>query len=299
MNATQGSSGLKFFVGGVPNEVKRRELLAYFRQFGEVKRITNFNPNHGKKLFGFCFVKFDSLSSDALFDKSRQFSFLGRNLEIDPIIRRSCLKRRVEERHLKRVFLPNLPTHLTKEDLVRAFSCFGNLTNCFVVERKEKRCAAGELAPSGALSDLMAASKSNYGFVIFEEQRVAQMLVSRGSLRIDPCTEVEIVKYSPQSGKESGPSMCRVEGSNPAESARQTTCSKEELGQFSAGQAEENAKPTSKSYFAQARRCLAPVAWKQASNLRFNLQRHRASPATRNHRQLSQLPGSPALPGPN
>lgn len=281
MDAIQGTAGLKFFVGGVPNEAKRRELLAYFRQFGVVKRITNFNPNHGKKLFGFCFVKFESLSSEALFDKSRQFTFAGRTLEVDPIIRRSCLRRRVEERHLRRVFLPALPPQLSKEDLQELFGGFGSIVNCFVVERKDKRATACESAPDGASAD-SSAGFANYGYVIFDEQSVAQMLVARGSIRIGPQSMIPIVRYCPNAAKAPGAALATPE------SPRLTTCSKGELTSQLALRSAQLVKPTIKSYHSLARSSIDAAAREQVSNLRFNLRWSRTAGDCHRPRQFRE-----------
>ena len=283
---SNSGSGLKFFVGGVPNEVKRRELLSYFRQFGVVKRITNFNPNHGKKLFGFCFIKFDSLFSDDLYDKSKQFSFLGRNLEIDPIIRRSCLKKRVEERHSKRIFLPELPSELKSEDLLRVFSCFGKITNCFIVERKDKRTLdALSPTPSEEGKDRDSTfTKMNYGFVIFEEQQIASKLISVGRVRVDGYLELEIKRYSPGSTKE--PFVDEIEirerkSSKEAEPARQTIRSKgisEEAYDISVPKTVFSGmhycKPTQKTYFTQQKLNTQELmaCANSFANVRFNLQ---------------------------
>lgn len=96
---------LKFFVGGIPSDVKHKDLYEYFGVFGSVKRVTIFNQDSGRKLFGFCFIRFKRLYGNQLCDKNYVFSFRGRNLDVDPIFKRSSLKSTVKEKHDKRIFI--------------------------------------------------------------------------------------------------------------------------------------------------------------------------------------------------
>jgi len=182
---------LKFFVGGVPSDTKKRELLGLLRQYGVVSRITNFNPTRGKKLLGFCFVRFECLYSDDIYIKEKEIKFKGRSLEIDPIVRRSCLKKRVEEKHLRRVYLPCVPNGMQEDDLRKIFNNYGKVTNCYLVESRDRK-------PKEELEDSSSAPKilRSYAFVIFEDASVAQKIIAMKNLLISSTTYLEVKKYT-------------------------------------------------------------------------------------------------------
>lgn len=184
------SKTLKYFVGGIPSDVKQRDLYDYFRQYGAVKRVTVFNSNKTKKLFGFCFVKFKSVYGEDLSTRAQEFVFQGRKLEVDPICRRSLLKQSVEEKHSKRVFLQNVPRHVNKADLLALFSQFGPIHNCFVVDRE-----ATPYSDADPLTTKAGSPLSDYGYIIFENKADAEECVRRKYLTLPDKTRIHVKKY--------------------------------------------------------------------------------------------------------
>jgi RNA recognition motif-containing protein len=179
---------LKFFVGGIPSDVRHRDLYEFFRAYGVVKRVTVFNSDKGKKLFGFCFVKFKKIFGGTL-DTKQTFLFQGRKLEVDPIVKRSSLKQSVNEKHARRIFLQNLPIHIGKEDVLRIFGRYGEIVNCFVIDRETE-----DRQRSGAHS--RADPKApNYGYVIFKTKEQAESLVKLKYVELKNRQRIFVKRY--------------------------------------------------------------------------------------------------------
>ena len=244
-------------------------LFDFFKSYGVVKRITIFNNDTrgGRKLYGFCFVKFKKLFINyALDDKSRLFIFQGRKLEIDSVVRRSNLKQMVQEKHSKRIFLQNIPKYLQKGDLFEAFGKFGPLVSCFVIER-EKTTRFKDHSES----DKGQNWKNNYGYVIFKNKEDADNIIKKRYIELGDKTRIYIKKYSSSINRNNS------EGDNPPQlesSSRNTLKRKPSNSEtLSAGKEEEKppvthfVKPTRRGYFVASDKRLH----NRADNLRFNI----------------------------
>lgn len=184
---------LKYFVGGIPSDAKQRDLYEFFKRFGVVKRVTSFNSDESKKLFGFCFVKFKSLYKPDVFDGAHRFHYQGRQIEINPIVRRSGLKQSIEEKHAKRIFIQNIPKEMTENQLYEIFRQFGEIINCFIITREEDM-AAGE--HKMCQSKPVGASHTNYGYVIFQDKESALKVVEKKHLTLMCGTRLFVKKYN-------------------------------------------------------------------------------------------------------
>lgn len=190
MSECESKTNLKFFVGGIPSDVKHRDLYDFFKTYGVVKRITIFNSNKGRKLFGFCFVKFKKTFGNELEDKEHVFNFHGRHLEIDPIVRRSNLKQSVQEKHSRRIFLQNIPREFTQEDLLRVFSKYGPIVNCFVIDR-DSTVRLYEHEDDGR----SLYKKTNYGYVIFQNKHDAESVIQKRFVILEDKSKIFVKRY--------------------------------------------------------------------------------------------------------
>ena len=266
-DSSESQQNLKYFVGGIPSDAKRKDLYDYFKSFGVVQRITILNnSSNSKKLYGFCFVKFKKIYGTSLTDGTRLKRFQGRDLEIDPIIRRSNLKHRVMEKHAKRVFLQNLPKSFTKEDVYNVFVHFGPIANCFVVQRDQVKFQQENSSTSKIKRN------SNYGYVIFSNNEDVDALLTRKYIELGDKTRIYIKKYSSSINRNNS------EGDNPPPldiSSRNTLKRKPSNSEtLSAGKDEEDktpvthfVKPTRRGYFEASDQRLL----NRADNLRFNI----------------------------
>lgn len=251
---------LKYFVGGIPSDVQHKDLYEFFSTYGAVKKITVFNSNKGRKLFGFCFIKFKNIHTNDLNDKRHVFCFKGRQLEVDPIVRRSSLKQSVQEKHAKRVFLQNVPREFTQEDLFRVFSMYGPILNCFVIDRNlSKTDDKPETNP--------VKRTNNYGYVIFHRKEDAESLVERRFVQLRDQTRIYIKKYCSTINRN-----CEVEEGCPKQLSSASTGRKSTSSPGCSSEGEETIaeghchRPTVKAYFGVSRSPCYPAN----QNLRFN-----------------------------
>ena len=263
-----GTTSLKYFVGGVPSDVKHKDLYDFFKKFGSVKRVTVFNSDHNKKLFGFCFVKFKSLNKGSLDIYNTEFIFQGRKLEIDVLKSRGSLKQSVQEKHSKRVFLQNVPSTFEEDDLFRLFSPFGEIANCFTVNRKPNHDDADP-------SDHRPRS-GKYGYVIFSNKEDAESLIRRRFVEVNSRIRIQIKRYSSTINRvdsEENKAIQRppvsVESEEKPKVSGETLSIEDSNRRFMKLQA-HRVKPTCSNYYQDRKAC----SWIQNQddpNLRFNI----------------------------
>lgn len=264
------SSTLKYFVGGVPSSVRHKDLYDFFKKYGVVKRITVFNSDSSKKLFGFCFVKFKKVYGGELDLANTDFIFQGRKLEIDHIIRRSNLKQSVQEKHSRRVFLQNVPASFDKADLIRVFSPFGSIANCFTISRETNTNDAK------VKGDIRQAAK--YGYVIFHDKEDAELLLQRRFVEINNKTKIYVKRYcstinrlTSEGEKAFGKPLEPVNSEDKHKRSAVTLSNDDKLKRTAPQQLYlHHVKPTSKGYLNGV--CRMDV--EKGANLRFNISLH-------------------------
>jgi RNA recognition motif-containing protein len=123
----------KFFVGGLPSEVKQKEIKEYFSKFGELSKVTLLIKERASKSIGYCFLKFDRMYDGKLNSGSCGLQFMGRNIEVHPMVRRSKIKKLLEAKQSRKVFINNIPKQVQENDLKTILEEFGKIENCFIV----------------------------------------------------------------------------------------------------------------------------------------------------------------------
>lgn len=191
----------KYFVGGIPSDVNYWELNNFFQQFGVLHKVTNLNStNAGTKTVGYCFVKFLSLNDNCPFLKGESVLFKGRSLDIAPIIRRTKLKRYIQEKHDKRLFINNIPVYITSDDLLDLFSKFGTVAKCYIVPRMHR--TSDESSMSSHPSEYhYSGNLKNYGYVTFTSNEPVKYLTEIRFLTIPSGERLNIHSYNPKTIK--------------------------------------------------------------------------------------------------
>lgn len=260
-----GCSSLKYFVGGVPSDVKHSDLYGFFKKYGTVKRITVFNSGNSqnKRLYGFCFVKFKKIFGGELDIENTEFIFQGRKLEIDFVRSRNNLKQSVQDKHAKRVFLQNVPPAFEQNDLLRVFSPFGEITNCFTVNRNSSSKVAGK--PQQA---------NKYGYVIFTKKEDAERLLKLKFVEVGSRSRIYVKRYNSTINR-----LSSEDGMAQSESPSYLSLDElpKDSGTFKAGEDKKKrftdiefqlTKPTARNYYIA--RSTLPVGGPD-SNLRYNI----------------------------
>jgi len=290
--------GVKFFVGGIPGEVKKKLLKAYFSHFGKVKKITTFNSNKSQRLLGYCFVYFEHLDDFSLYDQTKEFVFRGRYLQIEPVVKNSNLKKALEEKHQKRVYVPGVPLSWEDQDLFQFFSTIGPVDNAFIVKRKARgKVQASTIVPSDGqigMHKLMhptSFDRSNYGFVIFSEASYALKLIEKGTFKVPGSDLVLQVKEYVRKGQAEGRVASDEKVNNRTKNNREIKSFFESLksgpskyqhtGSTTSG-SHHFSKPTQKSYYS-------PIASKMRRRFALEMKPSRDDPNYRFNRSTWRI----------
>lgn len=188
------NSPIKFFVGGIPSEIKKKDLVAYFGRYGSLSKITTFNPRKKQRLLGFCFVYFNSIEDNSIFDPSTTFYFHGRFLQIEQALTKDKLKEIVVEKKSRRLYIPQVPLKWTDQDLVDCFEAYGELENAFIVmkpnSKSKKKAATSTVLPDASnINQSRLFARDKFAFVIYRDSAVAEDLIEKGEVEL-PASEV-------------------------------------------------------------------------------------------------------------
>lgn len=263
------ASNLKYFAGGVPSSVRHKDLYDFFKKYGVVKRITVFNSDSSKKLFGFCFVKFKKVYGGELDLENTEFIFQGRKLEIDHIIRRSNLKQSVQEKHSRRVFLQNVPASFEKADLLKVFSPYGSIANCFTINR--------DINTKDAKVKGESRQAAKYGYVIFHSKEDAEFLLQQRFVEINNKTKIYVKRYcstinrlTSEGDKANKMPSEPVNSEDKLKRSAITLSNEDKPKRMATELLLHHVKPTSKGY----RNGVCHMDVKIGSNIRFNISLH-------------------------
>lgn len=277
---------IKYFVGGVPADSKYKELIQLFKRYGDLKKITVLGSANGKlkvdhqnegtskRIGGYCFIKYKSISNEAINDPLHRIVFNGRMLEVAPLVRKSKMKSFIEDKYSKKIFVNNLPGTLTTHDLMSYFSQYDQVLRCFVVERSLKFTRESS-DNRGTLGDRLYPLK-NYGYVTFSNDSIVNSLVEQKNLYLPTGQWIQVYRYNPKNMKGE---MAR--GSNP-EQEFETIGEEPEKEEFTEGNMEteqsynmrnhrniiQDKLPTRRSYYSETSSAMKWLNHSQ-DNVRF------------------------------
>lgn len=114
------------FVGGIPLQTTKEDLEAHFKLYGQVARITIGSNKRSKLPRGYAYV---TMESEAAVSRilANFHSINGKVVDCEIAVRKSQKKLWKDEQRSRRVFLNNIPTTMTIDDLNKAFSVFGKV----------------------------------------------------------------------------------------------------------------------------------------------------------------------------
>jgi len=180
-------SAVKFFVGGLPTKIKKKEIQQYFEQFGIIEKLSTYSKAKNKRLQGYCFVDFRQLNNPVLFDISKKWYLDGRLLQIEKVKKSSQLKETVSMKHKQRLYVADIPIDWDDYQLKKNFSKYGEILSAYIVRRKQESQKKWNTPQDQAILireksqlDFNYIDKEKYGFVIFKDPAVVQSLLLQG-----------------------------------------------------------------------------------------------------------------------
>ena len=147
------------FVGGLSINITEQELRQYFEQFTKELKITLLKNRDNGKSKGYAFVTIKDISIAQEISSMRHV-ILGRQVECQIAARKCEKEENNHERASRKLYVSNIHPMLSARKFRDFFSFFGEIHNCYIIRNPELNC------------------NRNYGFVEFEDPRVAKYLLS-------------------------------------------------------------------------------------------------------------------------
>lgn len=167
------------FAGGLAYNITKSHMKSYFSKFGKIKKIDIARKKSGlSKGYGFVFFANESGVSNVL--KLDHHEILGRKIDVQ------MAKERPQKEAYKqlvkkcRVFVGGLGPEVTDEELRMVFCSFGVVKSAYVIR------------------DFYTKRSLGFGYVLFKDPRVAQILFEMKTMRIGE----DLVTLSPYKFKE-------------------------------------------------------------------------------------------------
>lgn len=163
---------MNIYIGSLPPNTSARFLINYFKKIVKVADLRRIK-NKGRKSPGYAILKLER-KEDVEILLSKEHRIEGNLLLVKPYL--TPQERLDLEKSLvhKRIYIKNLPENAEAEDYEDFFKKFGKVIS---VVLKKKQATVG-----------------TYGFITFENEKIAQNLIDKGSIDFKG-TELEIKDY--------------------------------------------------------------------------------------------------------
>lgn len=142
---------IKLFVASLPTSIRKRELIDFFSNFGEIRRVELVTQKNSKKGKGFSFVTFKKEEDGEKVLNQRVF-FKGRQLSIRRHLKGKELEKYRAEFTRRRMFVGSIPLKATEEELYKTFLHMGTIEKAFIIENPKN-----------------SQRNTKYGYVVFRK----------------------------------------------------------------------------------------------------------------------------------
>ncbi|KAH9613196.1 hypothetical protein KSS87_010573 [Heliosperma pusillum] len=188
INEVDGASPGKIFIGGLAKETTLDAFTKYFSKYGEVVDSVIMKDRLSGRPRGFGFITYEDPSVVDIVIKEDHI-INDKQVEIKRTIPKGAAQ--TNDFKTKKIFVGGIPTALTGDELKDFFSKFGN-----VVEHE-------------IILDHATKRSRGFGFVVFDNERVVDEVLSDGNMIDLNGTRVEIKKAEPKkaSNPASGPAF--------------------------------------------------------------------------------------------
>lgn len=176
-NNQQGKSTKKLYLSSLPSTVSENKLKMVFGRFGKVHSIKLSRDSRNGFCRGFGSITFkNEINLEKIL--SMDLKIMGRSISCEPFIERERdleLRKIINSR--RRVFVSNIPTWMTNQNLRQFFSQYGDVVSAYRIEQH----GSMKKMPFGYIyfEDISAAEKCleegfkfmgiRYGFMLFDK----------------------------------------------------------------------------------------------------------------------------------
>lgn len=130
------------FVGGLYPETTSVTVKEYFEKFGEVQEVKIIGEKQ-RRSRGFGFVLYKNF---ATLNKVMALKHVIEGRDVDcnfAVFSNEMNTDEASKKNEKKIFLNELPSEVVKQDLIDAFTQYGEIENVMIVKRKNRELAFG------------------------------------------------------------------------------------------------------------------------------------------------------------
>lgn len=164
----------KIFLGCLPGNADKEELLDMFSNFGAIKKVKLKKRKRGV-CTGHGYIICESEETcQSILSNAGNFEYKGRSIEVMPFLYDTSLKNYQESFNKKRIVVSNIPLRATSGDLIRLFEKMGDIHKAFVIENKQMLAQI-----SNRKRNRRGKIPTQRGFVIFKDARVSDSVIKK------------------------------------------------------------------------------------------------------------------------
>lgn len=289
-------SSYSVYVAGIPTKTTKKEIMAYFGQFGPVTDVNTFdNEESGKypstssrRIKGYCIVKTNDKQAYASILCFQSHSMFGRSIACAKYQEGAKLMRLNRLKNQRRIMLTNIPLDLKQEELKIFLETTVGKVEVLHEMRLDAKANNGQHPKSHFASESTTPPISTKSYsVMFSDKVNAQKMISTGTLQGPSNLTFSVSRFVPPSkrvqetnnvNQKQMPASPQTGRMKPAFSAMSTAVGSS--GSYSLPNCQdfsrEAFKPSNKMYFMMrnspdSQTCSAERA--EEANFRFNMAR--------------------------
>ncbi|XP_057430226.1 heterogeneous nuclear ribonucleoprotein 1 [Lotus japonicus] len=178
-----GASPGKIFIGGLAKDTTLDTFVKYFEKYGEITDSVIMKDRHTGRPRGFGFITY---ADPAVVDHVIQENHIinGKQVEIKRTIPKGSSQS--NDFKTKKIFVGGIPTSVSEDELKGFFSKYGKVVEHEIIRDHTTKRSRG------------------FGFIVFDNEKVVDTILTDGNMIDMAGTQVEIKKAEPKKSSNSG-----------------------------------------------------------------------------------------------
>lgn len=148
----------KLFIASLPSSVSKKDMHNIFSKYGKIKRVEMVTQKDSNRCKGFAFVTYFSEEvAEQVLDE--EIYFQGRRLSIREQLKGTQLKAYKQNFCKRRMFIGNIPSGVTDEELREKFREYGRVETGYLIK------------------DHRTGLNTNFGYILFKKIETLKMVI--------------------------------------------------------------------------------------------------------------------------
>lgn len=253
-------AGFTVFVGGIPGNITRSEVVTYFSKFGKINNLfIPYKKETPDMNLGYCFISFEYEESQSYVLRTSEH-FLGpRRVSCRRYLNRASLSQQSHTSNERKVFVKFIPSSVSEARFREYFEEYGPLESCYIISYVDPRHP-------------LKVPKSSFGYITFKDKQTCDKVVAQMFFKIEDFS-MKVEKYDPFFNRDTSlqkKSSAKKDQSSLKDSS--SNCQKESGKDASLLDRIRLTKPIKKSYFSYD--CQIEKTNQTESDLRISFEKH-------------------------